>query len=308
MMIWQNLLCQQTPTLLSASLIALVPATVSPCPQAVAADLADKAIAICGGPDESISGKVKAELEGSAQTLYRIAAAELKGAVEGERERILVGKDRSDAERELHFLNSVSCVLIVADKTMSTAEKLDRLRQLREGLQLPTPAGALPSSSTPSASDYGRTIWEAENRCDGIARIVGELRHGFSNIRRKAVVPGQETSEATYNLIKGGHCTVASVYEDDRYECSLPLGQDFARGMDDFDRIGRDLESCLGTEWSKKTEENHVDCSKDAVLSGKVCSVRFKLTQGQPELTSELKLIEGGGFVVTVTAETRPQN
>jgi hypothetical protein len=80
--------------------------------------------AICGTPHEEVSQEIKGNLEGKAQTLARIGAAEIQGAISTAKKEIEVGTTRSDAERELHYLNYISCVLIIQDSILSTDEKL----------------------------------------------------------------------------------------------------------------------------------------------------------------------------------------
>jgi hypothetical protein len=66
-------------------------------------------VKVCGPPDETITENVKGDLKGTAQTLAKLGTIELQGNVEKQRNRIIIGKERSDALRELHYLNSVSC-------------------------------------------------------------------------------------------------------------------------------------------------------------------------------------------------------
>jgi hypothetical protein len=96
--------------------------------------LAETAQEICGSPSESVSENIKGKLEGKAQTLARIGEAELKGEVEKVRNEIIVGANRADAARELHYLNYLSCIAIFSDKALATDQKLDRIRTLSAAL------------------------------------------------------------------------------------------------------------------------------------------------------------------------------
>jgi hypothetical protein len=98
-------------------------------PPAFAAPL--DASAICGTANEEMSQELKGNLEAKAQTFARLGTAELQGAVSDAKKTIEVGKNRSDAARELHFLNHASCMLIIQDDHLSTDEKLKRINELR---------------------------------------------------------------------------------------------------------------------------------------------------------------------------------
>jgi hypothetical protein len=112
-------------------------------PVAVSAKALDPA-QVCGPPDETLDQHIKADLQGTAQTLAKIGSAQLQGNVDIQRQRIIVGKDRSDALRELHYLNSISCNLIISDQTVSTDDKLARISVLRKGLTLPSTTAKSP--------------------------------------------------------------------------------------------------------------------------------------------------------------------
>jgi hypothetical protein len=110
---------------------------------------AQTVLEICGSPSEMESEQVKGNLEGKAQTLARIGQAELQGEAARIRSEITVGSNRSDAARELHYLNYLSCVAIFSDKSLSTDEKLARIRALRAGLY-PSAAMLPPQFNTPT--------------------------------------------------------------------------------------------------------------------------------------------------------------
>lgn len=106
---------------------------------------------ICGLPSEAESQEVKGNLQGKAQTLARLGEAELQGAAELIRNEITIGSNRSDAARELHYINYMSCVAIFSDKTLSTDQKLARIRALNAGLYMSAPPKPSPlPAPTPS--------------------------------------------------------------------------------------------------------------------------------------------------------------
>ena len=70
--------------------------------------LMDDARAMCGTPHEQVSQDMKGNLEGKAQTLARVGSTELQGAISIAKREIEIGTNRSDAERELHYLISLS--------------------------------------------------------------------------------------------------------------------------------------------------------------------------------------------------------
>jgi hypothetical protein len=123
-----------------------------------AAEPALDALAVCGRASEELSQEQKGNLEGKAQTIARLGTAELQGAAANAKKEIEIRENRTDAERELHYLNHLSCVLIYQDAHWSTDEKLQRINVLRDALK--------PSSGSPATAprsellDYrGPPLW-----------------------------------------------------------------------------------------------------------------------------------------------------
>jgi hypothetical protein len=90
--------------------------------------------AVCGTASEEVSGEIKGSLTGKAQTFARIGTVELEGEASRAKRDIEIRENRSDAARELHYLNYISCMLIYQDKTLSTDEKLKRIAVLQTAL------------------------------------------------------------------------------------------------------------------------------------------------------------------------------
>jgi hypothetical protein len=89
---------------------------------------------VCGPPYEKVSTSEKGKLDAQAQTLFKIGSGELQGAAEKARTEIMVNANRSDASRQLLYLNHLACVLIYQDKSLSLDDKLKRIQALASGL------------------------------------------------------------------------------------------------------------------------------------------------------------------------------
>ena len=88
----------------------------------------------CGPPYEKVSTSEKGKLDAQAQTLLKIGSGELQGAAEKARTEITINANRSDASRQLFYLNHLACILIYEDKSLSLDEKLKRIQALSSGL------------------------------------------------------------------------------------------------------------------------------------------------------------------------------
>lgn len=125
--------------------------------------------AVCGTPSEEISQETKGTLEGKAQTLARLGTAELQGAASIVKKEIEVRESRSDAARELHYLNYISCVLIYQDTHLTTDEKLRRIDVLRGALKpISSPGGLRERLRSSSVRMIGNSLskgqmWPAAN-------------------------------------------------------------------------------------------------------------------------------------------------
>jgi hypothetical protein len=106
---------------------------------------------VCGPAGEEISQETKGRLEGKARTLVDTGTVALKGAASNARTEIEVRANRSDASRELHYLNHISCVIIYQDSQLSTDEKLQRIAVLRDTLNPAAKPASNPSPGPPSA-------------------------------------------------------------------------------------------------------------------------------------------------------------
>src|SRR5215212_965146 len=91
---------------------------------------------VCGPPYENVTTTEKGNLDAKAQTLFRIGSADLQGAAERTKNEVILNSNRSDAIRQLIYLNRISCVLIYQDQSLSTDEKLKRIQMLVSGLQI----------------------------------------------------------------------------------------------------------------------------------------------------------------------------
>ena len=89
---------------------------------------------VCGPAPEEVSETEKGNLDAKAQTLLKIGSGELQGAAEKVKREIMVNQSRSDAARQLFYLKRISCVLLYQDTTLTTDDKLKRIRELETGL------------------------------------------------------------------------------------------------------------------------------------------------------------------------------
>jgi tetratricopeptide (TPR) repeat protein len=110
--------------LLLAGVIGATPAFAAPLDTRV----------VRGTPNEEVSQEMKGNLEGKAQTFARIGTADLQGAVSNAKKEIEVRENRSDAARELHYLDYISCVIIYQDDRLSTDDKLERIDKIKHAL------------------------------------------------------------------------------------------------------------------------------------------------------------------------------
>ena len=79
--------------------------------------------------DESIKG----QLQGQADFLSKLVGkAELSGQVEAARKQLYQSSDRFFAAQKDAYLSYLFCVIVVSDKSLSTAQKLDALNKFKE--------------------------------------------------------------------------------------------------------------------------------------------------------------------------------
>ena len=169
--------------------------------------------AVCGGPAESISEQSKVTLEGHAQTL-----ASSPNVTEEAKRNVdrIVDPRRSDVSRELHYLMSVSCAIVVTDHTLTTNEKLTKIYELRQLLQFPEEPrgriselerGKLPAPApvkVDNTSVYvgnGRWDWTifvngSPEEINGIKCVRYHLHPTFPDPDRKVCDPGSNNSRA----------------------------------------------------------------------------------------------------------------
>jgi hypothetical protein len=101
--------------------------------------------AICGkAPDWDIKSqdtdKLKGDLQGKAQLLTKyLGGAELSGQIQTERATIYKNTDESEARRQDAYLAYMFCVLIMDDKTLSTADKIKSINEFKRPLNAPRP-------------------------------------------------------------------------------------------------------------------------------------------------------------------------
>jgi hypothetical protein len=95
----------------------------------------------CGKPPElplksQETEKLKGELEGKAQMLSRlIGNADLKGAVETERNTLFQSADQVLAAWQANYLSYVFCASVMSDKSLSVEKRIDAWRQFQQAMQ-----------------------------------------------------------------------------------------------------------------------------------------------------------------------------
>jgi hypothetical protein len=100
----------------------------------------------CGKPPElpyksQESEKLKGELEGKAQMLSRLVGnADLKGAVETERNTIFQSADQVLAAWQSNYLSYVFCASVMSDKSLSVEKRIDAWREFQQAMQPPKAA------------------------------------------------------------------------------------------------------------------------------------------------------------------------
>jgi outer membrane protein OmpA-like peptidoglycan-associated protein len=93
---------------------------------------------VCGTYNEEVSEKTKEAIGTKAREVTSVGTDDLQAAAETAKRDIEIGKNRSDAERELHYLNYISCIIIYQDAHFTTDQKLERINALRNAF-LPHP-------------------------------------------------------------------------------------------------------------------------------------------------------------------------
>jgi hypothetical protein len=97
----------------------------------------------CGKPPElpyksQETEKLRGELEGKAQLLSRlIGNADLKGAVETERNTLFQSADQVLAAWQANYLSYVFCASVMSDKSLSVEKRIDAWRQFQQAMQAP---------------------------------------------------------------------------------------------------------------------------------------------------------------------------
>lgn len=94
-------------------------------------------VTLCGDPPPVANETLKGEIEGRAQLLSRfLGAAELGGEIETARTEIF-SKYANPDERSNAYFEYVFCVLLMSDEDMSTREKIEELKRIRQEFAKP---------------------------------------------------------------------------------------------------------------------------------------------------------------------------
>jgi hypothetical protein len=131
---------------------------------------------VCGPPSEQVSTTEKANLDAKAQTLLKIGSGELQGVIERVRNEIMVNPNRSDALREIMYLDHLSCVLIYQDSTLSTDEKLSRIRLIKSTLKLSLDARHRAQEAAMRARETSTRALQAADRARDAREVALEAR------------------------------------------------------------------------------------------------------------------------------------
>src|ERR1700730_3014531 len=171
---------------------------------------------VCGTPNEEVSQEIKGNLEGKAQTFARIGTAELQGAASKTRHEIEVRETRSDAARELHYLNYISCVIIYQDDHLSTDDKLRRINVLRDAFKPATGAG--PSGRSEDQAPNIASTWldnwgtnyevvQEGNTFRFSASGISCMGNPFKSTGRGTIIRYNVETTYTSTIPSGGRCT-----------------------------------------------------------------------------------------------------
>jgi hypothetical protein len=102
--------------------------------------VAEEASQICGTAPSlpttaDSSDSLKGQLQGQADLLSKLVGkAELNGEIEAARRTIYQSSDKFFATQKDAYLGYIFCVILMQDKSLSTGEKLNALKQYREAL------------------------------------------------------------------------------------------------------------------------------------------------------------------------------
>ena len=93
---------------------------------------------ICGDPPPVANESLKGEILGKAQFLSKhLGDAQLGGKIETSRTEIFSKYPDAEKSRANAYYEYQVCVLLMNDKRMTTKEKLDELRKIRQEFQKP---------------------------------------------------------------------------------------------------------------------------------------------------------------------------
>jgi hypothetical protein len=93
---------------------------------------------VCGGPPPVANESLKGEILGKAQFLSKyLGDAQLGGKIETSRTEIFSKYPDAEKSRANAYYEYQVCVLLMNDRRMTTKEKLDELRKIRQLFQNP---------------------------------------------------------------------------------------------------------------------------------------------------------------------------
>lgn len=140
--------------------------------------------------------KFKGDLDGKAQLLSKLLGhAELKGAVEAERNTIFQSADHVLAAWQASYLSYVFCAKVMSDENLSTQIKIDAWRQFHQAMQ-PQKSGDIiqghltPAQydSPPSACNSGVKPGDAVLYYGNSAAVTSIFPHAVLRIRGRDVI------------------------------------------------------------------------------------------------------------------------
>ncbi len=137
----------------------------------------------CGKPPEyesrlEQSDKLKGDLAGKTQFLSRfLGSADLSGKIETERRELYKNSDGAEAARQDAMLAYMFCNVIMNDRSMSAADKINAIQEFRKPLSKPQSswtgqvelASAIDNLAIPASAKYTNYGWpDLERRATGI--------------------------------------------------------------------------------------------------------------------------------------------
>jgi len=191
---------------------------------------------VCGSPPE-IKGipqeeedLLKGQIEGNAKLFSRLLGdARLAGQVESTKKTITQNFPKLNEAIAFRYFQYVTCVTVMNDTSLTTAQKIDLLRQIN-----PTPQTTIPSPPSVPSKLPSNSNWTHNGSAMTLSANGDDLKFYYRQPRAGMIAEGVKSGTLLFSGQRAGDRLIGTAYVfDRRCPAGFPyqVGGDFLNGM-----------------------------------------------------------------------------